>query len=66
MQGAAEGRWDEVLRDVPLITCRPKTKLGDVIQAILDATIHRIYVVDDAGHPISVITLTDILRVLTT
>eukprot|EP00884_Botryococcus_braunii_P000297 jgi/Botrbrau1/10268/Bobra.0140s0021.1 len=64
-EGAAEGEWDVVLQDVPLVTCTLESTVAEVIRSVLDAQIHRIYVMDADRRPIGIITLTDLLRLLT-
>eukprot|EP01118_Nematostelium_gracile_P003103 TRINITY_DN1353_c0_g1_i1.p1 TRINITY_DN1353_c0_g1~~TRINITY_DN1353_c0_g1_i1.p1 ORF type:complete len:319 (-),score=47.96 TRINITY_DN1353_c0_g1_i1:25-933(-) len=47
----------------PPITCTPEDKLSDVIKRISQSKIHRIFVVDSAGKPTNVITLTKFLQI---
>ena len=37
----------------------------EVLRALVEHKVHRVYVLDDAGCPIRVITLTDVLRMVT-
>jgi CBS domain-containing protein len=39
----------------------PKTSIGDLARAMVDAHIHRVFVVDAAGRPVGVVASTDIL-----
>jgi CBS domain-containing protein len=51
------------------MTCDPVTvtsavRIGDLAQKMLDAHIHRVIVVDKDGHPIGIVSSTDILAAL--
>lgn len=46
------------------ITCTLSSTLYSVISLLADHRIHRVWVVDDAGKPIGVVSLTDVLKVL--
>jgi CBS domain-containing protein len=46
----------------PLITCSPTATLMDVIDKLAEAEVYRLYVVNEDGEPIAVITLTDIIN----
>jgi len=48
---------------IPLVRCQPETSLGEVISSVSKAKVHRTFVVDEQGKPVSVISLTSILRV---
>lgn len=66
LQGAAEGRWKDILAQIPLLTCRPNSTLGEVMKLLVTSRVHRIYVVSEEGaKPVGVITHTDILTLLT-
>jgi CBS-domain-containing membrane protein len=43
------------------VTTAPETSIGDLAQAMIDAHIHRVLVVDAACRPIGVVSSTDIL-----
>jgi CBS domain-containing protein len=47
-----------------LITCTKKDTLADIIKSICNFRIHRIYEVDEAGKPIAVISIYDILALI--
>lgn len=55
-------------REVKMITCTPQSTLLEVMGVLSDNRIHRVYIVAAQGativQPISVITPTDILRLL--
>lgn len=44
------------------ITIKPNATLGDVIQALVSSRIHRIFVVDNSGRPLRVVSLRDVIR----
>lgn len=46
------------------VTVKVSNKFSDIIRMINDKNIHRIWVVDEAGAPITIITLTDVLKFL--
>ncbi|KAL4425007.1 hypothetical protein ABPG77_002892 [Micractinium sp. CCAP 211/92] len=49
----------------PLVgTVTPATTFGDLLDMLVGRKLHRVYVVDEAGKPTSIITLTDILRLV--
>jgi len=50
----------------PAITCHPSATLKHVIQQLAVSHIHRMYVVDDRQHLISVISLTDVISAIAT
>jgi CBS domain-containing protein len=47
-----------------LVVCSPKDTLRTIIKKFAQHGMHQIYIVDDKGHPISVVTLKDILSVV--
>jgi len=51
-------------KDAPIITCSSTDTLETVVEKVSSNHVHRIYVVDESGKPLRVITLTDILRLL--
>jgi CBS domain-containing protein len=44
-----------------VVTSPPHTRFGAVARQMLDGHIHRVVVVDDRGHPLGIVTSTDIL-----
>lgn len=50
-------------RQVPW--CRPHTTLGEVVEYIVQQHLHRVYVVDGSDRPVGIVTLSDILELLT-
>ena len=42
----------------------PETTIIDMSRMMLDAHIHRVIVVDDEGHPVGIVTATDVLAAL--
>ena len=55
LKGAKDG--------VILVSVRPADSLWDAVDALVTNRVHRVYVVDDDGHPLSIITITDIFGV---
>lgn len=51
-------------RPPPLLTVQPESSLQALLAAINEHRVHRVYVVDASGSPSAVITLTDVLRVI--
>lgn len=47
-----------------LLTMGPLDSLWTAVDAIVSNRVHRVYVVDENAHPLSIITITDVLRVL--
>jgi CBS-domain-containing membrane protein len=47
-----------------LATASPDTPIGDLARMMIDAHIHRLIVVDDAGRPAGVLSSTDLLAAL--
>jgi len=44
------------------VTCVPDSTLSEVMKSLVDNQVHRVWVVDQGGKPIGVVTLTDIIR----
>lgn len=49
----------------PVVAVKPETTFMQVLDLLVEKHLHRVYVVDDSGVAISIITLTDILRAVT-
>ncbi|XP_047959295.1 SNF1-related protein kinase regulatory subunit gamma-like PV42a [Salvia hispanica] len=47
-----------------LITCRPESKLGEVVDKVVSNHVHRAWVVDESGMLTGVVSLTDIIKVI--
>ncbi|EFJ45381.1 hypothetical protein VOLCADRAFT_109874 [Volvox carteri f. nagariensis] len=60
--GAADGKWSEVLKDLPLPTLKPSGTFGQLLGTMASENLHRLYIVDEDGKPVSIVTLTDVLR----
>ncbi len=58
----AASRIQELL---PLDTVSPSATLGDVVHAVTQHHHHRVYVVGEDGKATAVVSLTDVLRVVT-
>jgi CBS domain-containing protein len=54
-----------VLAGTPLVTLPPTASFGELLDAFVANRAHRVHVVDDDFKPISIITLTDVLRLVT-
>lgn len=48
-------------RQILPITCNLQSTLGDVIESLASKSVHRVYVVDDEGEVVGVITLRDVI-----
>jgi len=59
----AASRWKEYNTHYPMIFCKNESTIEEVIDRLAFMRIHRIYVVDEKGKPINVITLGDILSI---
>ncbi len=47
-----------------LLCCSPESTFAEVLQLVASERVHRAYVVDQAGRPVGVVTLTDILHLV--
>ncbi|KAL3155291.1 hypothetical protein ABBQ32_013075 [Trebouxia sp. C0010 RCD-2024] len=48
-----------------LVTCTPQDTFSTIIDSIVEHHLHRVYVVNDQGQAVGVVTLTDLLRKVT-
>lgn len=48
-----------------MVTVTPASTFEKVLELLVSKGLHRVYVVDESGHAISIITLTDVLRAVT-
>ncbi len=62
MQGAADKNWAEVLKALPLLSLKPSSTFGQLLETMATQGLHRLYITDDEGKPVSIVTLTDVLR----
>lgn len=60
---ASDVRVDQCMTADPY-TVAPKTSIGELARAMVDAHIHRIVVVDHAGRPTGIVSSTDILAAM--
>lgn len=59
------GRWAEALGALPPVTCcAPTASLGEAIELLVRCGKHRVYVVEEGGLPVGVVTPTDVLRAI--
>lgn len=63
--GAQEGGYAALFAASPVVTVQAGTTLEQLLDVIVARGLHRVYVVDAAGAPVSIVTLTDILRIVT-
>lgn len=49
---------------LPLVVCGPEETVKEVIRLLAEKRVHRLYVIDDSGKPMNVITLTTVMKVL--
>lgn len=62
-----EEKWADILPQVTknnLLKCSPESILADIVVLMVEQGKHRVYVCDEDGSPVGVITPTDILRLL--
>ncbi|KAI7836565.1 hypothetical protein COHA_009582 [Chlorella ohadii] len=59
-----EGRWSEALASIPLVAVKPSTTFREAIANLIDHNKHRVYVVDEEGKAVGVVTPTDALRLV--
>jgi len=59
-----EGRWDEALARLPVLSCTPATTLKKAIELLVQHGKHRLYCCEENGHAVGVVTPTDILRAI--
>lgn len=64
-QAATAGKWAELLAGAPVISVTGASTFEQVLEVLAVKGLHRVYVVDAANKPISIITLTDVLRLIT-
>lgn len=65
LQAATSGKWSELLSAAPVVTVTGSNTFENVLELLAVKGLHRVYVVDAAGNPVSIITLTDVLRLIT-
>ena len=47
-----------------MVTCEPGATIAEVLDAMHVKAVHRVWVVDDAGRPVGVVALSDILAAI--
>ncbi len=47
-----------------LLCCKPESTFAEVLEMVALERVHRAYVVDEAGKPVGVVTLTDMLQLV--
>lgn len=65
LQAAAAGRWAELLSGAPAVFVTGASSLEAVLELLAVRGLHRVYVINAEGKAISIITLTDVLRLIT-
>jgi CBS domain-containing protein len=69
---SAHSAWEMLEEDLPVnlvrrhmtanpVTVKPEMPIGELVQKMVDAHIHRVIVVDEENKPLGIITSTDIL-----
>jgi CBS domain-containing protein len=64
-EAATSGKWAELLTAAPVVTVTPSSTFENVLELLAVKGLHRVYVVNADGKPLSIITLTDVLRLIT-
>lgn len=64
-QAATSGDFAGLLSAAPVVAVTAATTLEQVIEILAVKGLHRVYVVDGAQKAVSIITLTDVLRLVT-
>ncbi|KAF6259138.1 hypothetical protein COO60DRAFT_1514679 [Scenedesmus sp. NREL 46B-D3] len=64
-EAATAGKWGELLSGAPAIGVTGTSSFESVLEMLAVKGLHRVYVTDAAGKPVSIITLTDVLRLIT-
>jgi CBS-domain-containing membrane protein len=64
-QAAVAGNWTALLADAPAVFVTGSSTFESVLEALAVKGLHRVYVVDGEHKPLSIITLTDVLRLIT-
>jgi CBS domain containing-hemolysin-like protein len=62
---AAGADWAAALKALPVVTVTESTTFTELLALLVAKHLHRVYVVNCDGKPISIITLTDVLRAVT-
>ena len=63
-EGAADGRWGELLARSPPVRCAADASLGEAVRHMALLGVHRVWVVDPEGRPVGVVTPADVLSLL--
>ena len=53
-----------IIRVLSNVCCGIHATIGDVVSSMVSARLHHIYVVSSDGHPLSLVTPSDVLRLL--
>ncbi|KAF8072382.1 CBSCBS2 [Scenedesmus sp. PABB004] len=64
-EAATSGDWASLLAGAPAVSVTGASTLEAVLEALAVRGLHRVYVVDGDGKASSIITLTDVLRLIT-
>lgn len=62
---ARDGGYEGVFAAAPVVTVTSGTTFEEVLSVLVNKGLHRVYVVDDKGAATSIVTMTDILRLVT-
>lgn len=64
-EAVTSGDWAGLLAGAPAVAVTGGSSLGAVMELLAVKGLHRVYVTDASGAPVSIITLTDLLRLIT-
>jgi CBS domain-containing protein len=62
--GATLARRDVLMQARALVAVRPEATLGEVVSLMVTRHCRAVFVTDDASRPLSVVTPTDVLRIM--
>ncbi len=51
-----------MLKPLTLRSLKPSSTFGQLLETMATQGLHRLYITDDEGKPVSIVTLTDVLR----
>lgn len=64
-EAVTSGAWAALLAGAPALSVTLSSTFESVLEFLAVKGLHRVYVVDGQGKPASIITLTDVLRLVT-
>lgn len=60
-----ESGFAALFAEAPLATVKQSSTFEEVLSLLVSRSLHRVYIVDDEGSAVSIVTLTDLLRLVT-